>query len=155
MGRDVPQSWTAELVGIALVQAFVTLDRLPSFRGPRQPGGHWPHHVTEWSDQLAQAELEESERRTRQQAANRTKICPSAEEISQLETAMGWLREMNEADSGMALVTTFWALYMARGWPANMLCARKKWAPRTFWWKRAKGLAWMAARLNGRGAAPF
>ena len=67
-GREtLPALWDADLVGKRLVQAFVTLDRLPRLRGPRKPGGHWPRTVTEWADQLAQAELEESERRTRQQ----------------------------------------------------------------------------------------
>jgi hypothetical protein len=87
-GREaLPPLWDAALVGKRLVQAFVTLDRLPRLRGPRAPGGHWPRTVTEWADQLAQAELEESERRTRPQAANRTVIRPSAAEITHMETA--------------------------------------------------------------------
>jgi hypothetical protein len=132
-GREaLPPLWDAELVGKRLVQAFVTLDRLPRVRGPRAPGGHWPRAITEWADQLAQAELEESERRTRQQAANRTVIRPSAAEITHMETAFAWLSELRVEDSGMALVTTLWALRAARGRSIKKLCAEKKWAPHTF-----------------------
>jgi hypothetical protein len=59
--------WEPDSVGKRLVQAFVTLDRLPRLRGPREPGGHWPGTITGWADQVAQAELEQSER---QAAAN-------------------------------------------------------------------------------------
>ena len=45
-GREtLPPLWDADLVGKRLVQAFVTLDRLPRLRGPRAPGGHWPRTV--------------------------------------------------------------------------------------------------------------
>ncbi len=153
--ETLPPFWDAELVGTRLVHAFVTLDRLPRLRGPRKPGGHWPRTVTEWADQLAQAELEESERRTRQQAANRTVIRPSAAEITHMETAFEWLRELRVEDSGMALVTTLWALRAARGRSIKKLCAEKQWAPHTFFRKRAKALASLANALNARGAPVF
>ena len=135
--------------------SLVTLDRLSRLRGPRAPGGHWPRTVTEWADQLAQAELEESERRTRQQAANRTVIRPSAAEITHMETAFEWLSELRVEDSGMALVTTLWALRAARGRSIKKLCAEKQWAPHTFFRKRAKALASLAAVLNARGVPVF
>ena len=149
-GREtLPPLWDADLVGKRLVQAFVTLDRLPRLRGPREPNGHWPRTVTEWTDQLAQAELEESERRTRQQAANRTVIRPSAAEITHMETAFEWLSELRVEDSGMALVTTLWALRVARGRSIKKLC------PHTFFRKRAKALASLAEALNARGVPVF
>jgi hypothetical protein len=155
-GREtLPPLWDADLVGKRLVQAFVTLDRLPRLPGPREPSGHWPRTVTEWTDQLAQAELEESERRTRQQAANRTVIRPSAVEITHMETAFEWLSELRVADSGMALVTTLWALRAARGRSIKKLCAEKRWAPHTFFRKRAKALASLAEALNARGVPVF
>jgi hypothetical protein len=156
VGREtLPPLWGADLVGKRLVQAFVTLDRLPRLRGPRAPGGHWPRTITEWADQLAQAELEESERRTRQQAANRTVIRPSAAEITHMEAAFEWLSELRVEDSGMALVTTLWALRAARGRSIKKLCAEKQWAPHTFFCKRAKALASLAAVLNARGVPVF
>lgn len=151
----LPPLWDADLVGQRLVQAFVTLDRLPRLRGPRAPGGHWPRTVTEWADQLAQAELEESERRTRSEAANRTVIRPSAAEITHMETAFAWLSELRVEDSGMALVATLWALRAARGRSIKKLCAEKQWAPHTFFRKRAKALASLAQALNARGVPVF
>jgi hypothetical protein len=138
------------LVGKRLVQAFVTLDRLPRLRGPREPGGHWPRTLAEWADQLAQAELEESERYARQRISNRAIIRPTAAEIAQMEAALDWLRELRMHDSGMALVTTLWALRTARRRSIKALCAEKQWPPYTFFRKKAKALAAIAKMLNAR-----
>ncbi|MGH6836940.1 MAG: hypothetical protein ACREC9_15700 [Methylocella sp.] len=151
----LPAFWSAALVGKRLVQAFVTLDRTAGLRCPRALGGNWPRAVIEWADQLAQAELEESERLTRSEAANRTVIHPSAAEITQMEKAFEWLRELRAADSGMALVTTLWALRAAQGRSIKRLCAEKRWAPYTFFRKRAKALVFVAAMLNARGVPVF
>ena len=150
-----PAIWEAELVGKKLVQAFVTLDRLPRFRGPKEPGGHWPRTLTEWADQLAQAELEESERQARQEISNRVVVRPTAAQIAQMEAAFEWLRELRTIDSGMAIVTTLWALRTARRRSIKALCAEKQWPPHTFFRKRAKALARIAELLNSRGAPVF
>jgi hypothetical protein len=42
-------------------------------------------------------------------------IRPSAAEITHMEMAFEWLSELRVEDSGMALVTTLWALRTARG----------------------------------------
>ena len=67
-----------------------------------------------------------------------------------MEAAFDWLRELRVEDSGMALVTTLWALRTAQGRSIKRLCHEKKWAPRTFWRKRAKALCMLAASLNAR-----
>ncbi|HUI19957.1 MAG TPA: hypothetical protein VLZ74_02790 [Methylocella sp.] len=154
-GEALPLHWDAELVGKRLVQAFATLDRLPHTRGPREPGGHWPRTVTEWADLLAQAELEEGERRARQAVSNRTVIRPTALEIRRMDAAFEWLRELRGIDSGMALVTSLWALRSARHRSIKKLCAEKQWAPHTFFRKRAKALEILAQTLNARGAPVF
>ena len=153
--RSSGHSWDAELVGAAIVQAFVTLDLLPRVLTPRGPGSNWPKTMVEWTDQLAQAELEVSERHDRQQEANRTKILPSALEISQMEMAFDWLRELRLEDTGMALIVTNWALRTARGRSIRRLCVEKHWSPRTFWRKRAKALESVALTLNARRARVF
>lgn len=149
--KAAPSDWSTDLVGKRLVQAFITLDRLPRLRGPREPGGHWPVTVTEWADRLAQAELGESERRERERVSNRVVIRPTAVEITKMETAFEWLRELRLQDSGMALVTTLWALRTARGRSIKALCIEKHWAPHTFFRKRTKALAYLADMLNARG----
>ncbi|HUB65775.1 MAG TPA: hypothetical protein VL996_15230 [Methylocella sp.] len=153
--ETLPPLWTAELAGKRLVQAFATLDRLPRLRGPREPGGHWPRTLTEWADRLAQAELEESERKARERTYNRTVIRPSAIEIQRMEAAFEWLRELRDIDSGMALVTTLWALRSARRRSIKKLCEEKQWAPHTFFRKRAKALETLAQTLNARGVPVF
>lgn len=157
MASDIarPEAWTADHVGRVLVKAFTTLDRLPRARGPREPGGHWPGHVIEWADQLAAAELDASERRDRERARNQMTIRPTAREIRQMDCAFDWLRELRDADPGMAIVTSLWALRTARGRSVKRLIAEKQWAPHTFYRKRAKALEFLATRLAARGVAVF
>lgn len=137
--------WDAERVGKILVAAFVTLDRLPKVRGPRGVGGHWPSTHAEWSDYISQTWFED---------ANRTVFRPTVAEITNMETAFEWLNELRVEDPGLALVTTLWALRKARGKSIKKLCAEKRWAPHTFFRKRAKALAYLAAMLNARSFAP-
>ena len=151
----IPLRWEPEHVGRRLVKAFMTLDRLPRVRGPREPGGHWPLHAVEWADQLAHAELDESEKRSRQIAQNRSILRPTSAEIAEMEMAFDWLRALRVVDSGMALVTSLWALYSARHRSLRRLCAQKQWAPYTFYRKRAKALAYLAEWLNARNVPIF
>ncbi len=153
--EKIPSRWEAEHVGRRLVKAFVTLDRLPRLKGPREPGGHWPQHGVEWADRLAQAELSDAERRTREAAQNVTILRPTSTEIAAMEKAFDWLRELRGADSGMALVASLWALYSARRRSLRRLCAQKQWAPYTFYRKRAKAFAYLAEWLNERHVPVF
>jgi hypothetical protein len=151
----IPLRWEPEHVGRRLVKAFTTLDRLPRDRGPREPGGHWPKHAVEWVDRLAQAELSDAERGTREAARNFTIIRPSSVELAEMEKALDWLRELRAVDSGMALVTSLWALRTARRKSVRRLCTERQWAPHTFYRKRAKALAYLADLLNSRNAPVF
>jgi hypothetical protein len=149
-GDVVPLIWDPEYVGRKLVAAFVTLDRLPRVRGPREPGRHWPGHAIEWADQLAQAELDDAEKREREMRQNRTIVRPSAAEIAGMDAAFDWLRELRRFDPGMALVATLWALYTARRRSIRKLCLTRQWAPYMFYRKRAKALAHLAQWLKDR-----
>jgi hypothetical protein len=55
-----------------------------------------------------------------------------------------WPRELRDVNTGMALVTTLWALRSARGRSIKKLCTEKQWAPHTFFRKRAKAPASLA-----------
>jgi hypothetical protein len=147
--------WDAETVGQALVQAFITLAMMPRTDGHRRLGDHWPTTMVEWADQLAQAELEESERRTRQQTANRIVIHPSTSEITQMETAFDWLRELRSEDPAMSVIVSFWASRTAQGRSIKRLIYEKKWTRRTFFRKRAKALLTIARTLNARAFPVF
>lgn len=153
--ESIPLRWEPEHVGRRLVKAFTTLDRLPAVRGPRAPGGHWPLHAVEWADQLARAELDADEKRSRDLAQNRSILRPTSAEIAEMETAFDWLRELRSIDSGMALVASLWALCSARHRSLRKLCAQKHWAPHTFYRKRAKALAHLAEWLNARNVRVF
>jgi len=148
----LPSAWNAERVGEALVEAFVTLDRLPRVQGPRAPGGHWPGILREWSDQLG---IDPLERKMREEAANRTVVKPTAEEILHMETAFEWLKELREREPGIALVVTMWALRTAQGRSMKQLCYEKRWSRRTFWRKKARGLEMLAEMLNLRVVPVF
>ena len=151
----VPVAWTSEHVARCLVEAFRTLDRLPRVRGPRQPGGHWPHHGVEWADRLAQAELPESEKRERAEWRNRFALAPTGAEITRMEASFEWLRDLRAVDSGLALVTSLWALRAARRRSVRALCREKSWAPHTFYRLRAKALDHLAASLRARQVPVF
>ncbi len=153
--EEIPLRWEPEHIGRRLVKAFVTLDRLPRVRGPREPGGHWPLHAVEWADQLARAELDQSEKRTREIEQNRSILRPSSAEIAEMEMAFDWLRELRNVDSGMALVASLWALSSARHRSLRKLCAQKHWAPYTFYRKRTKALSFLAGWLNERNVPVF
>ena len=152
---DDPEGWTDARVAQALVKAFVTLDRLPRVKGPREPGGSWPQAKREWADELAAAELDEAERKAREETARRALSRPTGADIARMDAALEWLRELRAADAGMALVTTLWALRAARGRSVKALMKEKSWAPHTFYRKRAKALAFIAQALNMRGAPVF
>jgi hypothetical protein len=72
-----------------------------------------------------------------------------------MEAALEWLRQLRDVDSGMALVTTLWALRSSRGRSIKKLCEEKQWAPHTFFRKRAKALETLAQTLNARGVPVF
>lgn len=143
--------WDAELVGAAIVAAFITLAKMPRVSGPRNPGGHWPKTMDEWADQMARAGMDPIEKKMREEAANQGRVpLPTMEEIRRMEMAFDWLRELYLEDYGMAVVTMLWALRTAQGRSIKRLCAEKQWAPRTFFRKRAKALCMLEAVLNAR-----
>ncbi len=150
-----PHEWEPEYVGRRLVAAFVTLDRLPPLRGPRAPGRTWPQHAVEWADQLAQAELDATEKEARAIRQNRTVLRPSASDIAGMDAAFEWLRELRRLDPGLALVTSLWALYSARNRSIRKLCVDKQWAPHMFYRKRTKALTHLARWLAARAVPVF
>jgi hypothetical protein len=153
--RLPPARWEPEHVGELLVKAFKILDRLPRVKGPREPGGHWVRHAIEWADQLAHAELPEAELKERAELHNMALLRPTGADIKQMDVVLEWLRVLRAADPGMALVTTLWAYRAARHRSMKALCQERKWAPHTFYRKRAKALDYLAAMLNEQHVSEF
>lgn len=152
---DSPIRWTPDQVGDRLVGAFKVLAKMPRVKGPRQPGGHWPRHVVEWADQLAQADLPRAEREARANARNELAFRPSPADITQMDMTLEWLRDLRLIDADLALVLTLWAYRSARGGSLKKLCLERDWAPHTFYRQRTKALQCIAEALNGRGAPTF
>ena len=147
-----PATWTAEHVGLRLVEAMRTLDRLPRPRGPRAPGNHWPQHRLEWADRLAQAELPEAERRERAGA----QLCeialrPSGAAIDRMDHALEWLRALRALEPELAITVTLWAHRLARGRSMRRLCRERGWTPQAFYKRRRLALEAIADALRRRG----
>jgi hypothetical protein len=85
----VPAQWNGPHVGLRLADAWRVLSRMP-WRSPypRAFGRWWPPYRVEWTDLLAM--LGAGELEALQREANRTRVLPSAKEISQMEQAIGW-----------------------------------------------------------------
>lgn len=88
----VPDEWNGPHVGVRLVDAWRTLAKIPMPRfWPRSFGRMWPAYRIEWTDLLSMIGAGELEAMQREQ--NRTRVLPSATEISQMEKAIAWPME--------------------------------------------------------------
>jgi hypothetical protein len=87
--RYVPATWNGPHVQTCLIEAWRVLNRTtwhPPY--PRRFGATWPRYKLEWHDLLALVGGGELESMQREQ--NRTRILPTAREISEMEKAMWW-----------------------------------------------------------------
>ena len=151
----LPLRWEPEHVGRRLVKAFMTLDRLPRDRGPREPGGHWPKHAVEWVDQLARAELSDEERRIARSGAELH--CHAAEFDRDRADGRGLRLAARIARRRFRHGACHKSLGVGRRGIESVrrLCTEKQWAPYTFYRKRAKALAYLADLLNERHVPVF
>ncbi len=153
--EETPLEWDGPHVGRCLVKACITLHRLPKLRGPKEPGGHWPKHAIEWADQLAQAELDETERNERQSRQNFVLLRPTAAELSNMDKTLEWVRDLRNIDAGMAVVVMAWALRKAKQRSIKELCKEHGWGYSTFHRKLTKGLDTIAKKLNQTNVRVF
>jgi hypothetical protein len=86
----IPTQWTGPHVGVRLADAWRILSKMP-WRSPypRTFGRCWPPYRVEWTDLLAMLGAS-GELESMQREANRTRILPTAKEISQMENAINW-----------------------------------------------------------------
>ncbi|HEV8466071.1 MAG TPA: hypothetical protein VGQ63_13845 [Pseudolabrys sp.] len=99
----IPPQWTGPHVQVRLADAWRILSKMP-WRSPypRTFGRWWPSYRVEWHDLLAM--LGAGELEAMQREANRTRILPSAKEISQMEQAIGWPMEYLREDRHVLIV---------------------------------------------------
>ena len=105
--------------------------------------------------QVAQVPADAEERRERAERQNLLSTRPDGAAIARMDMALEWLRDLRAIDSGLALVTSFWALRAARHRSVRALCREKGWVPATFYKLRGRALARLADELNRRGVAVF
>jgi hypothetical protein len=85
----IPSAWDGPHVGLRLADAFRTLSQMPS-RSISAHSGYWPEYYYEWEDLLAQKTADVATQEDDASDRNRTKLHPSAKEISQMEMAICW-----------------------------------------------------------------
>jgi hypothetical protein len=86
----IPETWDGAHVGKRMIEAFSTLRRLPLNLYPREFGNMWPAVYHEWTDRLAQEEMDFDDKEREIAARNRVKTRPRAVEISRMECAIAW-----------------------------------------------------------------
>jgi hypothetical protein len=85
----VPSEWNGPHVASRLADAWRTLMKIPMLEfGPRSFGKTWPAYRIEWTDLLSMVGAGELEAMQREH--NRTRVLPSANEISKMEKAISW-----------------------------------------------------------------
>jgi hypothetical protein len=86
----VPAYWIGPHVGKRLAEALRTLRHLPINGCPAGFTSSWPEYAIEWTDRLAQLEGDREQQEQEAKAKNWTKIIPSSEEITRMETVIVW-----------------------------------------------------------------
>ncbi len=85
----IPPAWDGPHCGLRLCDAFKTLACLPSgFLGGAS--GFWPDYFYEWEDLLAQKTSDVATQEDDASLRNRTRVRPSAQEISRMEMVISW-----------------------------------------------------------------
>ena len=87
----IPPEWDGPHVGLRLCDAFKTLAMMPD-RGAstRSKSGFWPEYYYEWEDLLAQKTADVATQEDDASDRNRTRVRPSAQEITRMEMAISW-----------------------------------------------------------------
>jgi hypothetical protein len=123
---------------VRLVEGLRTL-ALPTRRGPREYGNHWPDWMYEWEDLLAQQEIEQEEKDRANRKQNRTRLSPSSVEIARMERTIAWpahyLRSFPQLLRTVQLAASARARHRDLRWVAGRLRLPGREAPE---WRRAR-----------------
>jgi len=138
----IPERWTAEHVGRRLVDAFNILHRMPPLPRPSNPGNAMPDVVRDVDDVRAKSAED------RWEELMRLSERPTHLEITRMEGALEWLRQLKAHDSGMALQLMHWANQIARHRSIRRLCIQQRWCPSVFYRKVHMAKLWLSSWLN-------
>ncbi len=150
----IPATWTADHLAKRLVEAFATLARLPAERGPRKPGNHWPPHVYEWADRLAQEEQSEKEKARRRRVRNVARITPTGEDIRRMDLMLGWLSDLARSQPDHARILQRWARMRSLGRSISEDCRLNGQSRMTFYRLQVEAITALLTLLARLDAAP-
>ena len=120
----VPAYWIGPHVGKRLAEALRTLRHLPINGCPAGFTNSWPEYAIEWTDRLAQLEGDREQQEQEAKAKNWTKIIPTSEEITRMETVIVWpARYLSERPQ---LLRTVGAVALARSRYQDIAAAARK-----------------------------
>jgi hypothetical protein len=151
----VPLAWDGPHVGLRLTEAFGTLAFMPGLR-LRQPSGYWPAYEYEWEDLLAQRASDAASIEDAANQRNRTRIQPSAQEISRMETALCWAGRYiagNDTETAQIVQATAYAYASERD--SAYVARRLRIGQERVRIKNRDGLERIAAGLRRHGVRVF
>ena len=143
----IPDAWTAEHVGLRLVEAFQTLEALPVKAGGRSAWPVYPYEPDDIDAQKEQRQKEQEARRGRADA-QRMRSNPTTEAISHMNRCFDWLWILDHQAPGSTRTVVAWATHEAREFDSE--------GDRRLELKAARlGLELVADQLNIRREAVF
>jgi hypothetical protein len=140
-----PATWTALHVRNRLIEACQIEKRMPR-DGHRQTGS-WVPVLHEFADVVGWADA-----RDRVWARWERACGAMPHEITRMEEAFTWLRELAHAFPGEARCLSTWAVAQAHGASLQRLLRHRRWSSSTFHRKLATGSERIAKGLNRMGA---
>ncbi len=151
----IPPAWDGPHVGRRLADAFKTLSMMPNRgMGPRLQPGFWPEYSYEWEDLLAQRTADVATQEADASERNRARVQPSAQEISQMETAISWPgRYIQEAETARLVQNV--ALARSRDLDMQFVARRMRVGPEHVRAGNGLGLAAIAFGLRHDGVRVF
>lgn len=135
-----PPAGTPGWIAWHLRRAFQTLDAMPEGMRPRGYGRAMPAYVHEELDLWFQGTQTADDRRNDDAGRNRTRVRPTAAEISSMHAAFGWLLWLRQTEPGAATTLQAWAFATSRRYNLRRLCRNRGWSYSGFNRKVDRGL---------------
>lgn len=148
----VPSVWLPEYVGLRLIEALKTLHAIPMRLWPKEFGNAWPayKHVVERFDENArEIGVSWDDKQARQAEQNRSRVPPTAHEITRMEEALAWpMRYLQDEDPVVGRTMMRWALIRSQGRSVRRYCRVAGMSHSTFHRQLKLALTSIAARLR-------
>jgi hypothetical protein len=122
----IPRDWDGVHVGKRLIEGFRTLARVHVEWGPRRIATAWPLYRQDHREWFAA--LVDAENPTQHVAArNRTRLAPTAIEITRMEAVIAWAGRYLDAELSRVVQTV--ARYRALDWSSDDIARKLRCSP--------------------------